>query len=140
MKKLLIPVVMLMIALGLSSCTSDADTVSENLSKAAENFEVERRIVVFNGITDKYLMVVEGRCSIEDDDNRLDIICKLGDDQFIKNYAGLSDNVSYWVEQSTAIDVSEYHYRVTFKPQSILPDPDFRGSTEDTPLSPENQQ
>lgn len=130
----------LFLAVGLSACTDDAEVVSENISKAVDNFEVQRRIVAFNGITDKYLMVVEGRCNIVEDGRQLEVTCKLGDDRFIKNFVGLSDNVSYFVEQSTAIDVSEYHYRVTFKPQSILPDPDFRGSSEDTPLSEENQQ
>jgi len=129
------------VTFGMTACTDDdADVGRKNISKAADNFEVQRRIVVFNGITDKYLMVVEGRCNITDDGNQLEIVCKLGEDQFIKNFAGLSDNVSYFIEQSDSIDVSEYHYRVTFKPQSILPDPDFRGSSADTPLSEDNQQ
>ena len=140
-KRIAIALAGLLTVLGLSACgADDADVVSENLSKGADNFEIERRIVVFNGITDEYLMVVQGRCSIDDDGNQLEVTCKLGEDKYIKNFAGLSDNVSYFIEQSTAVDVSEYHYRVTFKPQSIIPDPDFRGSSEDTPLSDENQQ
>ena len=118
----------------------DAEVASENLSKAADNFEVQRRIVMFNGITDEYLLVIEGRCSIEDEGNQLEVTCKEGEDAYKKHFLGLSDNVSYFVEQGEPIDVSEYHYRVTFKPQSILPDIDFRGSTEDTPVSEENQQ
>lgn len=125
---------------GLTACTDDADVASKNISKAADNFEVQRRVVVFNGITDQYLLEVTGRCSILDEGKQLEITCKIADDQFIKHFAGLSDNVSYFAEQAEAIDVSEYHYRVTFKPQSIIPDPDFRGSSEDTPLSGENQQ
>lgn len=131
----------LFLGLGLSACTDDdANVVSENISKAADNFEVVRRIVMFNGITDQYLLVVEGRCNIVDEGNQLEVTCKLGEDAYKKHFLGLSDNVSYFVEQGEPVDVSEYHYRVTFKPQSILPDPDFRGSTEDTPLSDENQQ
>jgi hypothetical protein len=126
---------------GLAACGSDdADVVSENLSKAADNFEVNRRVVMFNGITDQYLLVIEGRCSITDEGNQLEVTCKEGDDAYKKHFLGLSDNVSYFVEQGEPVDVSEYHYRVTFKPQSIIPDPDFRGSAEDTPVSPENQQ
>lgn len=120
---------------GMVACSDDADVASENISKAADNFEVQRRIVFFNGITDTYLLVVEGRCSIEDEGNQLEVTCKLGDDAFQKHFLGLSDNVSYFVEQGDPIDVSEYHYRITFKPQAILPDPDFRGSTEDLPKS-----
>lgn len=133
----------LFLVFGLSACTDDdADVVSKNISKAADNFEVQRRIVVQNGITDSIIMVVEGRCNIvaDEKEKQLEITCKLGKDEYIKNFAGLSDNVFYFIEQAEAIDVSEYHYRVTYKPQSILPDVDFRGSTEDTPLSEDNQQ
>ena len=133
------------IALGLASaalivgttagCSSDADVVSENLSKAAENFEVNRRIVMFNGITDEYLMVITGACSIEDGGDQLEVTCKVGKGEYKKHFLGLSDNVSYFVEQGDGVKASANHYRVTFKPQSILPDVDFRGSTEDLPRS-----
>ena len=116
-----------------AACEDDADVVSKNLSKAADNFEVNRRIVMFNGITDKYLMVIEGACSITDQGNQLEVVCKTGPGEYKKQFLGLSDNVSYFVEQGEPIKASAYHYRVTFKPQSILPDLDFRGSTEDLP-------
>ena len=125
----------------LSACEEDsADVVSQNLSKDADNFKIERRVVFVNGITDKYLLSIEGRCSIADQGSQLEVTCKVAENEYKKHFLGLSDNVSYFVEQGEPIDVSEYHYRVTFKPQSILPDPDFRGSAEDTPFSDENQQ
>ncbi|HYJ20826.1 MAG TPA: hypothetical protein VEW07_02235, partial [Solirubrobacterales bacterium] len=50
--------------IALAACgDSDADVASHNLSKAAEQFEIERRVVFFNGITDKYLLLIEGLCS-----------------------------------------------------------------------------
>jgi hypothetical protein len=118
----------------MTACMDDdADVVSENLSKAADNFEVNRRIVAFNGITDKYLMVIEGTCSITDEGNQLEVVCKVGKGKYKKHFLGLSDNVTYFVEQVEPVAASANHYRVTFKPQSILPDVDFRGSTEDLP-------
>lgn len=125
------------VGLGATACSSDAEVASENVSEAADNFEVNRRIVVFNGITDKYLMEIEGACSIEvdSDDSQLELICKTGKDEYIKDFVGLSDNVSYFVEQGEPVKASAYHYRKTFKPQSILPDLDFRGSSEDLPTS-----
>lgn len=124
------------LGLGTTACfEDDADVASENLSKAADNFEVNRRIVMFNGITDKYLMVIEGLCSIEEDGRQLEVVCKVGKNAYKKHFLGLSDNVSYFVEQGESVDVSVNHYRVTFRPQSILPDVDFRGSTEDLPRS-----
>lgn len=137
MKKIITILALAMAVIGLSACEDDADVVNHNITKAADNFEVQRRIVVFNGITDKYLLVVEGACSIDDDGNQLEILCKVDDgdgaDSYKKSFAGLSDNVSYFVEQGEPIRASAYHYRVTFKPQSILPDVDFRGSSEDLP-------
>lgn len=117
----------------LTACEDDAVIASENLSKAADNFEIARRIVFFNGITDTYLLEIQGACAIADEGNQLEVTCKIGENAFKKHFLGLSDNVSYFVEQVEAADVSVYHYRVTFKPQTIVPDIDFRGSTSDLP-------
>lgn len=119
----------------LAACSNDADVASQNLSTAADNFEIQRRVVFFNGITDKYLLEIEGLCSISADgaDGQLEVTCKVGPQQYKKHFLGLSDNVSYFVEQLESANVSAYHYRVTFKPQEILPDIDFRGSTTDGP-------
>jgi len=107
-----------------AGCTSAADTASENLSTAADNFEIQRRIVFINGITDKYLMVIEGRCSLGnfDTDKRLSVTCKTGPDSFKKHFLGLSDNVTYFVEQLEAAKVSEWHYRAIFRPETLVPD------------------
>lgn len=112
----------------VAGCSRDADVASRNLSEAADNFEVMRRVVFFNGITDEYLLTVEGRCAIvaDGEDGQLEVTCKLGDDAYKKHFLGLSDNVTYFVEQLDAVDVSEYHYRVAFKPQSILPNLDVQ--------------
>ena len=111
-------------ALALTACTSDADVASRNLSVAAEQFEIERRVVFFNGITDTYLLSIEGKCSIEDQAIQLEVTCKVGDEEFKKHFLGLSDNVSYFVEQLESADVGVYHYRVIFKPEVIIPDID----------------
>lgn len=111
--------------LALTACESDADVASRNISTAADQFEVERRIVFFNGITDEYLLVIEGRCSIEADapDEQLEVTCQ-SEGGFRKHFLGLSDNVSYLVEHLTPTDVSTTRYRVIFKPETIVPDVD----------------
>ena len=53
----------LAIATVLAGCSSDADVASRNLSKAADNFDVNRRVVFYNGITDAYILKIEGLCS-----------------------------------------------------------------------------
>jgi hypothetical protein len=114
----------------LASCTSPADIASHNLSKAADNFQVNRRIVFFNGITDTYLLSIEGRCSLGNADQarELSVTCKTGPEDFKKHFLGLSDNVSYFVEQLQGIPVSTYHYKVFFRPKSIIPDVDVQNA------------
>lgn len=112
--------------LALSGCSDDADVASENLSKAADNFEIQRQIVFFNGITDTYLLSIEGLCSIEDEGKQLEVTCKTGPNEFKKHFLGLSDNVSYFVEQQDSANVSVDRYRVTFKPETVIPDVDAR--------------
>lgn len=118
-----------------TACSSEADVASENISTAADNFEVNRRIVFINGITDKVLLEIEGRCSIKDEGHQLEVTCKIseGDEakNFFKHFLGLSDNVSYYAEQLEGIDVDVYHYRRTFSPETAIPDIDLRTSGED---------
>lgn len=108
-------------------CESDADIASRNLSQAADQFEVTRRIVFYNGITGDYILVIEGLCSLGNYDgvNELTVTCKTGVNEYKKHFLGLSDNVTFFAEQLDPIPVSEYHYRVIFKPESILPDIDL---------------
>lgn len=112
-------------ALGLlAACERPADIASRNLSYAADRFEVTRRIVFFNGITDKYLMSIEGLCSIGnyDKSRELSVTCKTGANDYKKHFLGLSDNVSFFAEQIEDVKVSTYHYKVVFRPQTIVPD------------------
>lgn len=118
--------------LTLVGCTSKADVASNNLSKEADQFHVLRRIVFLNGITDKNLLVIEGYCSLGNDDKagELSVTCKVAtkgvdgakEDAFKKHFLGLSDNVTYFVEQLTPRNVSVNHYEVTFNPETIVPD------------------
>ena len=126
MKKLMMTALALSSIGMLAACQDDAKVASYNLSKASDNFEVTRRVVFMNGITDSYMLEITGLCSIEDQVNQLEVTCKTGNDAFKKHFLGLSDNVTYFVEQREDRDVSLYHYRVTFKPQSIIPDFDLR--------------
>lgn len=114
------------VALSLGGCDNDASVASRNLSQAADNFEIDRRIVFYNGITNDYILVIEGRCSQEPSDKKLAVVCKVGPDQYKKHFLGLSDNVTYFSEQMDAAPASTYHYRVTFKPSTIVPDINVR--------------
>lgn len=110
----------------IAGCGTPASTTSDNLSKAADNFEVNRRITFVNGITDKQLMVIEGNCSVSPDtaSKKLDVTCKVGNDQYKKHFLGLSDNVFYFVEQIDANTVDPNHYRVFWRPEILIPNVD----------------
>lgn len=130
LKKLAIGLVAM---LALTACQhDDAVVATENLKKAADNFEVNRRIVFYNGITDAYILSVEGRCSMNlgASGKAFNVICKTGPSHYKRHTLVLSDNVTAFVEQLEQVKASAYHYRVTFKPQTIIPDIDFRGSTD----------
>lgn len=129
MKKIASILILLMGLTILLGACSDADIASENLSKAADNFEINRRIVFYNGITDTYLLSIEGLCSLGNSDDRskqVTVTCKTSPTTYKKHFLGLSDNVTYFAEQLESASVSAYHYRVVFKPQAILPDIDVR--------------
>ena len=125
MKKIiLLSLVMLMTF--LTGCSRDAQVASRNLSRAAEMFEINRRIVFYNGITGDYILSIVGLCSVNASSKQLSVTCKTGPEKFIKHYLGLSDNVTYFSEQITASKVSTHHYRVIFKPSTIIPDIDIK--------------
>lgn len=119
------------LALALAGCDRDADVASRNLSRAADMFEINRRVVFYNGITSEYILSLEGRCSLADQGVQLEVTCKTGPDKYKKHFLGLSDNVTYFAEQVEGAAVSVYHYRVIFKPQVIVPDVDFRGDVKE---------
>lgn len=124
----ILAVVALLLAVGggVTGCgQSNADNVDDNLGKEAEKFNVQRRIVGINGITDKVLFSVEGRCSLETNDalgGALEIICKYGDHDYRKHFIGSADNITFVSTQLRGLKVSEYHTKFIFRPQSYIPD------------------
>lgn len=124
MKKSLIAIAL---ACALAGCDTDATVASRNLSQAADNFEINRRIVFYNGITNEWILSIEGLCSLEPRSDRIHVICKTSPSNFKKHTLGLSQNVTYFSEQLEAAKASVYFYRVVFKPSVIIPAPDLGG-------------
>ncbi len=129
--KLLFNVSLLTAVLALQGCSTDADVASENLSIAADNFQIERRIVFIDTWTDTYLLSITGACSIKNGTgstggDSVAVTCKVGANEYKKHYLGLSGNVTYFSEQLGAAQVGIYRYKVVFKPTTIIPDIDVR--------------
>lgn len=122
----LLPVVLL-VSMAALACHTKADVVSSNLSKAADQFQIERRIVFYNGITDSYMLTIEGRCSLGNHDpaGELTVTCQTGPDLYKKHFLGLSDNVTYFVEQLESSPSNPYRYKVIFRPSTVVPDIDL---------------
>ena len=122
MKKFLLIIVL--VVLLLTACETPADVASVNLSKAADMFEITRRIVFYNGISGEYILTIEGLCSLGNYDSagELTVTCKTGDNEYKKHFLGLSDNVTFFAEQIDSAGVDPYHYRVIFRPEIIVPD------------------
>lgn len=118
----------LTLMLALTSCDEESKLASYNVSAAAHNFEINRRCIFFNGITGEYMLSIEGLLSVTESptQNRLEVIVKTGRNVYKKHYLGLSDNVSYFVEQLEPVAADPYHYRVFFRPATIIPDIDVQ--------------
>lgn len=121
MKKILAFLGLIGATFAVTAC-NDAAVVSANISKDADNFKIPRRIVFYNGITDSYMLSVEGYCSFNrsKEHDAINVICKdaLG---YKKHTLVLSDNVTAFSEQLKVADVSPNHYKVVFKPSVIVP-------------------
>lgn len=106
----------------LFSCVQESERAAQNVSIAAHNFEVNRRVVFYNGITGDYILTIEGLLSVTPEDRRLSVIVKTGPSQYKKHYLGVSDNVTWFCEQLESVQADPYRYRVVFRPAAIVPD------------------
>lgn len=113
-----------LIATMLTGCQTEAQRVSYNLSQEADNFNIVRQLTVINCIEGDVLFQMTGRMSITADtaDNQLEIIVE-DDDTYVKHFVGLSDNVTYVVEDLNLGDnaVSKYKYTLNFNPKMWIP-------------------
>lgn len=119
MKKLIAVLIMLVII--LAGCT-EADKVSQNISQKADNFNVERRIVVLNARTDTVMFELVGTFSLKNNtSNELEVICELEDGTYQKHFIYLSEYTLYVVEDISHSNVSKYHYELNILPQQVIP-------------------
>lgn len=92
---------------------------------AAHNFEVNRRVVFYNGITGDYILTIEGLLSVTPDERNskwVSVIVKTGPREYKKHYLGVSDNVTWFCEQIASVPADPYRSRVVFRPTTIIPD------------------
>lgn len=115
-------VAVVIVCVTLFGCQQESDVAAYNVSQAAHNFEVNRRVVFYNGITGDYILTIEGLLSVTPEDKKLSVIVKTGPREYKKHYLGVSDNVTWFCEQIEPVHADPYHYRVVFRPTTIIPD------------------
>jgi hypothetical protein len=113
-----------------AGCGSDAQTVSENISKEADQFNVQRKIVVLNTRTDKFMFYAEGKCSVERDNGWLLAICRHAENDYKKHLIGPATDAFPLVQQIDGVDVSRYHTVIVMRPEGLIPDIQLRGGQQ----------
>ena len=117
----LMVVLILATSIILNGCT-EAQKVSYNVSKEADNFNVTRRFVAINVRTDKPVMEIIGRMSIQQPgDGDVDVIVEVAPNVYKKNWVHMNDWVVYSVEDIEGAYVDKYHYEINFLPEMIIP-------------------
>lgn len=122
-KILLVIGVMLMSMVGFTGCSTESDRVSYNISQQANNFNVVRQLTVINCIQGDVLYQMTGRMSITANfvENQLEVLVEDDNGGYQKHIIGLSDNVTYVVEQVKVKNVSQYSYTLNFNPRMWIP-------------------
>lgn len=121
MKKVLALILALLLCLTTLSACSEADKVNTNLSKQADYFECERKITVYNARTDTIILEAEGYMSVSNNSaSELVVTCKVGPNEYKKNYIYLNDYTLYVVEDITGTHTDPYHYQLYFHTE-VLP-------------------
>lgn len=110
-----ISIIMILMLTILTTGCSEADKVNSNLSKEADYFNCERRVTVYNARTDLVILNIEGFMSISNNSsNELVVTCKVGNNEYKKNYVYLNEYTMYVVEDITGTHTDPYHYKLYF--------------------------
>jgi len=122
MKRIISIVLMVTMAITIGGC-SEADRVSQNLSQEADNFNVVRELTVVNCIQGETLFQMTGKMSIKADtaDKQLEVTVENSDGSYQKHFIGISDNVTYVIEQKNYKNVDKYQYTLNYNPKMWIP-------------------
>ena len=122
MKKIICIVLVIILVCSFVGCT-EASRVRQNISKEADNFNVQRRIIIINARTDTIMFELVGTFSINTNasTNELEVICELEDGTYQKHFVYLSEYTLYVVEDISHTNVSKYHYELNILPEQVLP-------------------
>ena len=114
--------------LALTGCDKDANVASRNLSNAADNFQIMRRVTFLNTRTNTVLLEAQGLCSLGNFDGggRMSITCKTETGDYVKHFVGMSTDVTFVAQQLLPAEVSTSRYYLTIKVSALVPMVEFR--------------
>lgn len=123
MKKIIcLVIILVLIVVFGTGCYRQADIVSQNIGKEADNFNVTRRLAVINARTDKPIFELVGNFSLKNNStNELEVICEVAPGEYKKHFVYLNQWTIYVVEDVSGANVSQYHYEVNFLPEMFIP-------------------
>lgn len=122
MKRIALMITVILVILALTGCSMrEAERVSYNMSKEADQFNVTRRVAVYNTRTDKPLLEIIGNLSVQKSSGDIDIIVEVAPGQYKKHFINLNGWTTYVVEDVSGAYVDKYHYEVNFMPEMIVP-------------------
>jgi hypothetical protein len=122
MKRIAIIIVIAVLTAVLCGCSMrEAERVSYNMSKEADQFNVTRRVAVYNTRTDKMLLEIIGNLSVQKSSGDIDLIVEVGPGQYKKHFINLNGWTTYVVEDVSGAFVDKYHYEVNFMPEMLVP-------------------
>ena len=121
-KKIVLLILIVITAIALTGCMEqEADKVTRNLSLQADNFNVTRRVTVYNCRTDKILLEVIGNLSVQKSSGDVDLIIEVAPGQYKKHFVRLNEWTMYVVEDVSGAFADKYHYTINFLPDSLMP-------------------
>jgi len=121
-KKLSIIILTIVVLFTFTGC-SQANKVSHNLSQEADSFNVIRQLTVINCISNDILFQMTGKLSIQADatEQQLEVVVEDENGLYQKHFIGISDNVTYVVEQKNYKNVDKYKYSLNYNPKMWVP-------------------
>lgn len=120
-KKLILSALALCLTLSVITGCSQSERVSANLSKEADSFNVIRELTVINAIQGDVLFTMVGKLSVETTENKLYVIVEDENGNYQKHIIGLSDNITYVLEQKDFKNVENYKYTLNYNPKMWIP-------------------
>lgn len=119
-KKLIMAIVTIFTLVAFTGC-SQSERVSHNLSKEADSFNVIRELTVINAIQGDVLFTMVGKLSVETTEDKLYVIVEDENGNYQKHIIGLSDNITYVLEQKDFKNVENYKYTLNYNPKMWIP-------------------